>query len=152
MFFDLLTCKSIIWCFSEAFPSHAKSRHVSSLPLPNQQGYLEQHIPDSLCSSINPSFISSSGMNQECWTHSVQQSAVLVGHQMQNFIVIIRVVQWTILTTAQIKMNQLFIPLNQKKQNVHASRNDLAWICSTPAVSVFLTKSHFCREILEVKV
>lgn len=78
--------------FSEAFPSHAKLWHVSSLPLP-KQGYLEHHIPDSLCSSINPSFISSS-MNQERWTHSIQQSAVLVCHQMLNFRVIIRVVQW----------------------------------------------------------
>lgn len=40
------------------------------------------------------SFISSS-MNQECWTHSIQQSTSLVCHQMQIFRVVIRVVQWT---------------------------------------------------------
>lgn len=64
-----------------------------------------------------------------CWTHSIQQSTSLVCHQMHIFRVIIRIVQWTTLTSAQIKINQLLIPLNQRKQNVYASRSFLAWIC-----------------------
>lgn len=127
--------------FSEAFPSHAKLWHVSSLPLP-KQGYLEHHIPDSLCSSISPSFISSS-MNQERWTHSIQQSAVLVCHQMLNFRVIIRVVQWHLHKLRSI--NYLFLSTRRNRMFMHQG---IIWH-ETPAI--FLTKSHFYREILEVK-
>lgn len=127
---------NIIWCVSEAFPSHAKLWHISSLPLPKQQGYLEHHIPDSLCSSINPEFhqfLYESGMLNTLNTaehfSSLSSNANLsscykscpVNDKLRS-------------------INYLFLSTRGNRMFMHQG---IIWheFVQTPAVSIFLTKS-----------